>query len=247
MGRVAYRGMSQPACAAFYVHGDPPPDADAELALRWLAQQGGKGLVVAPTQNHFRQGFLRQAARQFQTETARTVGGMRWPGGPAAAFWPNAATLDRLDEDRRVTALCVVPWRLAEIREWISARAAAPLGHGAPSLTPSPPLDPVVLEALVSLTRLVNLSTGLGHPSDHAAAVGAFQALRRGGYDFSAEAIRPWLMQNGWRADDARDVGAVAEKVRAGHRFQFRRGIEPPWRPNILDIWREEAAKREGG
>lgn len=52
--------------------------------------------------------------------------------------------------------------------------------------------QPVVERALESPTRRVNLSTGVGYPSDKAAAVGLFRVLEAGGEDYDAAEIAAW-------------------------------------------------------
>jgi hypothetical protein len=98
--------------------------------------------------------------------------------------------------------------------------------------------NPVVERALDSLTRLVNLSTGLGHPSDKAAAVGLFRILNGGGERYDPAEVAAWAANNGWGLAGARELGEVAAGVIAGRRYQVDRSV---WREDILKLWQAEA------
>jgi hypothetical protein len=100
-------------------------------------------------------------------------------GGATLAVWPSARLLERLEE-AGPRALCVVPWTEHDVADWLANWDPRDLrsGEEAPKAQLS---SPVVEAALVDLTALVNLSTGLGHPSDHASAVSLFRILKDGG------------------------------------------------------------------
>lgn len=128
-----------------------------------------------------------------------------------------------------------MPWQEDEIEVWRRARRAVDItGDDAP---PAPPTiaDAVVLAAARSLTRIVNLNSGLAHPRDKAAAVHTFRRLKRGGYDWDPSEIRIWAMANGWRAEDAQDLEDVADGVRQGRRYRVGAS---PWRSDIISHWR---------
>src|SRR3989338_6943264 len=105
-----------------------------------------------------------------------------WPGPILAAF-PSKRLLDAIDALYDTTDVLVVPWTIGEVQYWIDTWGAAefPSGTRPASMLA---LDPVLQEALRSLTETVNLSTGISHPSDRAAAIGAFRALHGAGIRF---------------------------------------------------------------
>jgi hypothetical protein len=100
----------------------------------------------------------------------------------------------------------------------------------------------VVVEALKSLTHAVNLTTGLGHPSDKLAAIQMFKALKKVRENFVPDEVRAWAVRNGWRADHARALGDLAQKIQNGR--TVRGGNRPFWRDNIIEIWRESASSK---
>lgn len=103
--------------------------------------------------------------------------------------------------------------------------------------------DPVVEAALKTLTRSVNLSTGLGHPSDRDSAIWLFRKLKQAKITYNPMEIKGWLVRHGWMAEYANDVKEVAEKIQHGKRLRTHSKVEP-WVKHIVDLWREEASKR---
>jgi hypothetical protein len=139
-------------------------------------------------------------------------------------------------------AFAVVPWDEDEIETWRQARGAVDL-LGRQPVPEAPKIgDPVVEEAMRSLTRIVNLSTGVRHPRDRSMAIHAFRILKRNGHDYDPAEIRAWAMANGWAADDARELGEYAEGVQRGKAYQAGPSMH---NRQIIRTWRKKAA--EGG
>ena len=85
--------------------------------------------------------------------------------------------LDALDDLKGVIGVIVVPDFLDSADQW--ANRWSPIVHGQ---SQSPPVslidDPVVEAALLHLTQMVNLSTGLVHPRDKDMAIEVLRILR---------------------------------------------------------------------
>jgi len=162
---------------------------------------------------------------------------------PIVAIYPTSKFLDQLDSIPNVSEMLVVPWNFEEVEPWIRAWNATELG-ATPQARPSPLIsNPVVQQALKSLTAVVNVSTGISHPRDRATAIQTFEILRDGGEMFTPEKVKAWLIaEGGWKATDAQEVAEVAQKVLEYRRLRKGR---PVWKRNILEIWREEAAKNQ--
>jgi hypothetical protein len=250
--------------AAFYVGVDTGRTDEVTVGLRWLMdrlESGAEGLIVAPTMSQFESSYLvdaigdavAQALRRnrviagpggsrIRAETGQTFRRSSWRGGPVLVLWPSERLLDQLSDDTRVTELCAVPWLFDELEDWIAGHQATDLtGQGdapaAPTIT-----DPVVEKAMQSLTSRVNLSTGLGHPLDHDAAVGAFRALRRAGHRWTGDEIQAWAVAHGWTDRHARQLRGIAERIAAGRTVRSRgRG----WREDIVAVWEAEVEGRE--
>lgn len=71
----------------------------------------------------------------------------------------------------------------------------------------------MVQEALKSLSRSINLSTGLDHPGDESRALYCLRKLRAAGHKFNPAAVRRWALEHHWDADSARQLRDVAREV----------------------------------
>jgi hypothetical protein len=230
---------------AAYVGEFPAFEEHAGPALGWAAQKMQEhkcGLtVVAPTRGHFRDHrTLAELPANVQKETPQTLGYYPKVQPVVVAFWPSAKDLERLDGAQGLKALAVVPWQEDDIATWCQARGAVDLLGRRP--VPEAPTisDPVVAVAMRSLTRMVNLSTGVGHPRDRSMAIHAFRILERNGHEYDPTEIGAWAMANGWAADDARDLSEYAAGVLAGKAY---RAGPSGWNRQIIRIWRKDAAR----
>ncbi|MEE9261472.1 MAG: hypothetical protein V3U95_02700 [Dehalococcoidia bacterium] len=164
-----------------------------------------------------------------------------WRGGPVLAAYPTKQLLDMLDDMYGITEILVVPWRLAEIQSWVDTWGPQKLGSSVPAPQAIYIENPIVVEALKSLTDTVNLSTGILHPRDRQAAIDLFQRLRQAGKQFNPSEVRAWLVsQGGWSPQDADQVKSIAESVLAGKRL---RGGGRFWADDIVEQRRVRATK----
>jgi hypothetical protein len=162
----------------------------------------------------------------------------RFEVGPVLAAWVDDKRLDKLDV-LNAPALCAIPWDRTDIDGWKTAWNPANARTGDAAGSGEPVGDPVLRAALKSLSQIVNLSTGITHPSDKASAVQLFRILRTGGVPFRPEEVKAIAVQAGWEPRHARDLASVAERIAAGKVVQARGGTM--WREDILDHWRADA------
>jgi hypothetical protein len=148
-----------------------------------------------------------------------------------------------IDDARDAPAVIVVPWTMESVRNW--QRTWNPSVSGRAKQEPEQLIGSPLLEfALKSLTGAVNLSTGLVHPRDRAAAVDLFRLLFRDGERWDPDAVRAWALRNGWTARGADDLREVAEGVLQGRRLQG--GNPMSWRPDIIEYFRQELREPAG-
>jgi hypothetical protein len=230
---------------AAYTNRFPSWDGEIAVLLRWLANHraatGGEILVLGPKASSMDDSDLlrrNKRALRYLSDSQFAKRGHEWPGGPALALWPTTSMIARLDDNAKTTALGVAPWIESDIEPWRRARRPADLLGTAPADTGPLIGDAVVVVALRHLTAMVNLSSGLGHPSDKTAAVDTFRALQRGGHTWDPDSVHAWALANGWRNSGATDLRRIAEGVAAGRRF---RTGSPMLRADILAVWRDEA------
>ena len=163
--------------------------------------------------------------------------------GPILAIYPTKKLLDKIDSLPDVTDVLVIPWNIQEVQDWIDTWAATELGAAPQVATRKPFSNPIVEAALEALTKRVNLSTGILHPLDHAAAVDLFRILHDNGIPYDPKEIRAWLVsQGGWQPSDADDVKRVAEAILAGKTL---RGQRRAWSDDILEIFEQRAKKKQ--
>jgi hypothetical protein len=162
---------------------------------------------------------------------------------PLVAFWPTSEFIDKLDSIPNVAAMLVVPWKFEEIRTWILIWDATELGTN-PTYRQTPLVsNPVVEEALKTLTALVNVSTGISHPNDRKLAIEVFEILRDGGENYTPVEVKAWLIrEGGWRATDAQKVAELSQRVLEG--MKMRKG-DYVLSKDILTRWREQARGSE--
>lgn len=246
----------------YYVRAHGPDEQAMRRAFQWLldlvarAEAGTPALLVVPTKANLR-GIITSvvgkdvakllAAGQpvrltpkyeLRLATKRTLPAY-WEGGPVLAAYPTKQLLDMLDDIPGISHILVVPSNLQEVEYWIDTWMAPEID------TPSHPRqrgavqNPVVVEALKTLTDFINVSTGISNPSDRQAAVDLFRRLKEAGEDFNPSEVRAWLVRDGrWGSRDADDVKSIAERVLSGRRFRGGVGL---WRDDIVEQWRSQA------
>jgi len=244
----------------YYVHAEGPDEDAMRLAFAWLlesvkrSQTAVTALLAIPVKDNLR-GIITKVigdkvARHLAsgravpieqsasdilliTQRAKPIG---WRGGPVLAAYPTKELLDMLDDLYGVTEMVVVPWRLAEVQYWVETWAPQEL-RGLVPVTPTIHVrNPVVVEALRTLTETVNLSTGISHPSDRQATIDLFHRLKQAGEQFDPLEVRAWLVsQGGWSPQHANEVKAVAQSVIAGKRLK---GGGKFWADDIVEQWR---------
>jgi hypothetical protein len=162
-----------------------------------------------------------------------------YENGPVLAVWVDDKQLDKLD-GLRTPGLCAIPWVRTDIDGWKTNWNPTDVRTGKPGGSEDTVTNPVVVAALEALTGRVNLGTGLGHPSDRASAVQMFKALKNAREDVHPNQVRAWAVRHGWQADDARELGELAQKVKEGR--AVRGSKQKMWRDDVVAIWREDAS-----
>jgi hypothetical protein len=133
-------------------------------------------------------------------------------GAVVIAYYANEALLDFVDGLHGVAGVVAVPWVPGEADGW-AARWSAHV-HGQKKRPPTVLIDdPVVVRALETLTKIVNLSTGLGHPRDKQMANETLRILRSKGHSDPSGTIKGWAIRHGWSPTAASDLEALAKRV----------------------------------
>ena len=157
------------------------------------------------------------------------------------ALYANQKMLDKIDSLSGTLHAIIVPWTMIEVQDWIGTWRPMVIGERV-AQTEIKITNPVVEEAMKMLTGSVNLSTGLNHPSDKAAAVELFRLLYNGREEFDPTSIRAWALLHGWNPKGADQIRDVAEAII--NRRPIRGGTHPHWRVDILDVLRKRTTQK---
>ncbi|MEV0360762.1 hypothetical protein AB0H71_32365 [Nocardia sp. NPDC050697] len=224
----------------------PGKDSVVADAIAWVLhashESGGIPLVFVADENRVRgSAWLRAFVADAGLPVA-TAPDPNWRGGVVLAAWPRAEQLAAIAADPRTRGLCVVPDDLTEVGVWAESAHPHLLGSTAPPECPAP-LDPVIAEALTTLSGLVNPSGTLAGLQARRDAVALLVIAHEGGHRGTREQIYAWSLAHGWSARAARRLAALAAHV-AGRRPAAPAG---PFRSDILGLWRDRAAARPHG
>lgn len=194
-----------------------------------LASKLGVGEAVLKKQRRFRLGSVDVGVMIKKDLTYASF------EGPMLGLWVDDQLLPKM-EAMRPAAICAIPWLHKDIEKWKAARAPHDLRTGHQASEPRIS-NRVVEAALSNLTSSVNLSTGLGHPSDKDHAVGIFRALVAARETFDTDEIRAWAAANGWDADDADELADLAGRLAEGRKVMTKGWSLPG---DAVDRWRAE-------
>jgi hypothetical protein len=159
------------------------------------------------------------------------------------AIYAYPKMLDEVDRLLDVKAVVVVPWNMNDVTMWIQTWNPIIFGQ-----QPTPPKkliqNPVVEQALRTITNRINLSTGLGHPSDHEFAIDLLKCVhKRLGLE-SASSTRAWAIQNGWYPEDADQLARIVQSLLDGKRVHGgRKGFRCT--KEVIERLEEQIKERE--
>lgn len=245
---------------SFFIRAEGPDQQAVKQAFRWLVTNATDRAFLAVMGYDNLRGVIRDIFGDRTVETFIKEGRLRvdgieiylvtqrkmidnGEGAPLVVFYPTTKFLDQIDSISNVPAMLVVPWLMKAIEPWIKTWSATELGTQESREEPELIKNKVVVEALKSLTALVNVSTGITHPSDREAAIQLFTILRDAGEFFNPENVKAWLIRyGGWKAQQAQEVAELAQKILDRRRLRKGRRI---LKENILEILREKAERTE--
>jgi hypothetical protein len=128
------------------------------------------------------------------------------------AYYADEKILDFVDGLNNIAGVVAVPWLPGEADGW-AVRWNAHV-HGQAKQAPASLIDDaVVVGALETLTTVINLSTGLGHPRDKAAANEILRILRTKGHADPSASIKSWAIRRGWHPESAIELEALSKKI----------------------------------
>lgn len=174
------------------------------------------------------------------------------PSGPVLMYRPLESNLWAVEDKRMPSAVAAFGITgpehfadsfghedMASCQPWISA--FKPLHLGGPLIQAKDPIvaDRVVAVALDYFTGTINSSTGLTDSRDRSTVIEGLTKLRQAGHEFDPNDLLAGALAKNWRGKAAVQLRDVAAEINAGTRKRFT----PRLRPEIVEIWREKAAR----
>lgn len=174
--------------------------------------------------------------------TGRGGGSVR-RAGPVLMAWADMDDIGKLQRfsGNLIRALCVITWNEKGIRPWVSSVRPTVLGDGSAWQDLTPELDPVVVEAMKSLTLTVNHNNTISAGYEKDMVVSTLLALRNAGVPMDGEAMQGWALANGWSGKNPERLAKYVQEVNAGKRPRSSRVL----RPDYVAELRRRAAEGE--
>lgn len=144
-------------------------------------------------------------------ETQQTL---RYSAGNAVilAFYAEDRILDFVDGLSGVLGVVAVPWPLDGADGWIARWN--PKVHGQAQTVPAPLLDdPVIENALRSVSRMINRGSGALHNRDKQTADETLRILRAKGHSAPPDRIKSWAVREGWKPEAADELATLAKRI----------------------------------
>jgi hypothetical protein len=147
---------------------------------------------------------LRLATKQtLSTFTTKTV---------VIVYYAEGKILELVDGLKNVSGVIAVPDLPNDCEQWIERWN--PIVHGEAQKAPVKLItDPVIENALRSITSLINLANGVLVSRDKEHVQDALRLLRAKGHVAEPKAIRSWAIQNGWPNGAAADLASLSAKI----------------------------------
>lgn len=133
--------------------------------------------------------------------------------GVILAVYCTEQDMNKIDTNTSADSIIFVSSLLDEAESWENrwTNRGLTIKHGIPSQAISS-LPPEVEQELERLTKVINLSTGLAHPSDKEMAKKIFKSLKDKGYTFDVQDVLDWAVRNGWNERHLKDLEKIANK-----------------------------------
>lgn len=147
----------------------------------------------------------------MRLETIRTL---RWVTKPSVliSIYSDQKMLDQVDSVKNLFGIVAVPYVPEALEGW--QKTWSPTVHGVTKQSAHTLIsDPIVEQALLSLTHGINLSHSLLNPRDKEHADRTLRILRANGHVERPENLRSWAIKNGWHPKAADEFEKLSIKV----------------------------------
>lgn len=147
----------------------------------------------------------------LRLETKKTISHLARPT-TIIAFYADDTILEMVDGLKNVAGVVVVEDLKGSANQWKARWSPVVPGEAA-----KPPVelieDSVIVEALKSLSMLINKGNGLLISRDQDWAKDVLRILRAKGHTADPHALKSWAIKNGWTPGAAGDLAKLAKKT----------------------------------
>lgn len=142
------------------------------------------------------------------------------PQDVVLAFGMDLDHLAVLDDYNCVRYIIAIPWVMELTMPWVVRWNAVEI-TGKQADVPTSGLSEVAKVALQELTGLINMSTGISHPSDNDRAKTYVRALHKYEASLNEDNVVSYLVTElHWTSANAKEVGLLVKKLNEKKRFQ---------------------------
>jgi len=142
-----------------------------------------------------------------------------WTQDIVLSVHPTSKMFANLNNLNRAKAIVVVPWTEEERDEWIKTWNPEIIGEVEIEIE-TVLIDSRLEKLLLYLTKMINLSSGLTHPSDKENTIQLLRLLHKKGFELNPDNIKIWALRNGWNSNAASKLYEIAEGVLKGKKFK---------------------------
>lgn len=156
------------------------------------------------------------------------------------AFGMDLKDLEVIDDYYCVKYIIAVPWLKDKTMPWIERWNAEEI-TGAKRDSGKAGVSEIVKVAMKELSSIINMSTGISHPSDNDRAKTYIRALHKYESELNAHSVVSYLVAElGWTSSHANDVGKLITTLNEG---RYYKGGEKTGLQVYYKRWKEKAKK----
>lgn len=143
----------------------------------------------------------------------------------------------KLDDCYSAKVIIAIPWLRQNLEKWIQTWSPIEIrGNQDAGTYPEPSC--IVKKAMESLTALINMSSGIHHPSDENLAKTYIRALHKYEPELDSNIVGAYLRRElGWSAHHAKDIENLINTLNAGRYFK---GGEKTRLSDYYKRWKEQ-------
>lgn len=206
-------------------------DEGVEAAINWCLQRmrDGDRLTVWTSQKNYlwpgsRIHHLVHRYSNVDHVTGRGTGFVR-SRGPVLMAWADMDDIGKLARTggNRITALCVISHNEEGLRQWVALSKPEILGDISTWEDDAVQLAPEVVEALRSMTPVINHNNTISAGFEKSVVVRQLLALHDARVPMDAEAMQAWCLASGWSGKNPQRLAQYVIEIQKGKRPRISR------------------------